>query len=60
VVVRLNRDINAALAKPELKKKLADLSIDADGSTPEQAAQLLASDIQRWSAVIQRANIPKQ
>jgi tripartite-type tricarboxylate transporter receptor subunit TctC len=60
VIDRLNKDIVAALAKPEVKKKLADLNIDADMSTPEEAAQLLASDIQRWAAVIQRAGIPKQ
>ena len=60
VIDRLNKDIVAALAKPEVKKKLADLNIDADQSTPDEAAQLLASDIQRWAAVIQRAGIPKQ
>ncbi|OGB16734.1 MAG: tripartite tricarboxylate transporter receptor protein [Burkholderiales bacterium RIFCSPLOWO2_12_67_14] len=60
VIDRLNKDINAALALPEVKKKLADLNIDAGGSTPEQAAELLASDIQRWSAVIQRAGIERQ
>lgn len=60
VVMRLNRDINAALALPEVRRKLADLNIDADGSTPEQAATLLSSDIQRWGAVIERAGIPKQ
>ena len=60
VIDRLNKDINAALALPEVKKKLADLNIDAGGSTPEQAAELLASDIQRWGAVIQRAGIEKQ
>src|SRR3990167_213352 len=60
VIDRLNKDINAALALPEVKKKLADLNIDAGGSTPEQAAELLASDIQRWGAVIQRAGIERQ
>lgn len=60
VIDRLNKDIVAALAKPEVRKKLADLNIAADHSTPDEAAQLLASDIQRWSAVIQRAGIPKQ
>ena len=60
VVARLNKDINAALAKPDVRKKLADLNIDPDGSTPEQAAELLAADIKRWGAVIERANIPKQ
>jgi tripartite-type tricarboxylate transporter receptor subunit TctC len=60
VIDRLNKDIVAALAKPDVKKKLADLNIDADPSTPDEAAQLLASDIKRWGAVIERANIPKQ
>ncbi len=60
VIDRLNKDINAALALPEVQKKLADLNIDAGGSTPEQAAELLASDIQRWGAVIQRAGIERQ
>jgi tripartite-type tricarboxylate transporter receptor subunit TctC len=60
VIDRLNKDIVAALAKPEVKKKLADLNIDADMSTPEEAAQLLASDIKRWGAVIEKAGIPKQ
>ena len=59
-VARLNQDINAALAKPDVRKKLSDLNIDPDGSTPEQAAELLAADIKRWGAVIERANIPKQ
>jgi len=60
VIDRLNKDIVAALAKPEVKKKLADLNIDADPSTPDEAAALLASDIKRWGAVIERAGIPKQ
>lgn len=60
VIDRLNKDIVAALAKPEVKKKLADLNIDADPSTPDEATQLLASDIKRWGAVIEKAAIPKQ
>lgn len=60
VIDRLHKDIVAALAKPEVKKKLADLNIDADASTPDEAAALLASDIKRWGAVIDKAGIPKQ
>ncbi|MFP8777345.1 Bug family tripartite tricarboxylate transporter substrate binding protein [Hydrogenophaga sp. RWCD_12] len=60
VIDRLNKDIVAALAKPEVKKKLADLNIDADNSTPDEAMQLLAADIKRWGAVIEKAGIPKQ
>jgi tripartite-type tricarboxylate transporter receptor subunit TctC len=60
VIDRLNKDIVAALAKPDVQKKLADLNIDADPSTSDQATQLLAADIKRWGAVIEKAGIPKQ
>lgn len=60
VIDRLNKDIVAALAKPEVRQKLAALNIDADQSTPDEAAQLLASDIKRWGAVIEKAGIQKQ
>ncbi|WP_066272162.1 tripartite tricarboxylate transporter substrate binding protein [Hydrogenophaga palleronii] len=60
VVDRLHRDIATALADPVVREKLRALSIDARSSTPEQTAALLASDIRRWSAVIDRAGIPKQ
>ena len=60
VVARLNKDINAALAQPEIKKRLLDLNLVAQGSTPEQLAAQLAGDIKRWGEVIAKSNIPKQ
>ncbi len=59
-VERLNREINAALTQPEVRRKLADLNVDAAGSSPDQAADLLASDIRRWSEVIERAGIERR
>ena len=57
IVDQLNREVIAALAKPATLKRLSDLGLDPVGSTPEQAAKLLDSEIQRWSAVIKAANI---
>jgi tripartite-type tricarboxylate transporter receptor subunit TctC len=59
-VDRLNKDINAALAMPEVKKKLLDLNLVAQGSTPEQLSTQLAGEIKRWGEVIAKAKIPKQ
>lgn len=59
-VARLNREINAALALPDVKQKLLDLSLVAQGSTPEQLAAQLDREIKRWGEVIARANIPRQ
>lgn len=60
LVERLHKEISAAVRNPEVIKKLRDLNVQAQDSTPEQTAQLLASEIKRWGAVIDAANIPKQ
>ena len=60
VVTRLNRELQALLGSAEMKKSLADISVDARSSTAEQLGGLLASEIRRWSEVIDRAKIPRQ
>lgn len=60
VIERLHREIAATVADGDVQKKLRELNIDPRSSTPEQTAALLASDIQRWGRVIERAGIPKQ
>ena len=60
IVIRLNREVKAALDSPDVKKRLLDLNIDATSSTPEQLANLLNAEIRRWSEVIVRAKIPTQ
>jgi tripartite-type tricarboxylate transporter receptor subunit TctC len=59
-IERLNREINAALARPDVRQRLADLNLIAQGSSPAELRDHLAGDIQRWSDVIARARIPKQ
>jgi tripartite-type tricarboxylate transporter receptor subunit TctC len=60
VVTRLNRELQTVLANPEVVKRLNDLTLHAQASTPEQAAELLAAEIKRWGEVIARAKIEKQ
>jgi tripartite-type tricarboxylate transporter receptor subunit TctC len=60
IVTRLNRELQAALASPELKQRLAELNVDARSSTPQQLSALLAAEVKRWSEVIARAKIPRQ
>jgi tripartite-type tricarboxylate transporter receptor subunit TctC len=60
VIDRLNREINAALAVPEVKQRLQDLGVEARASTPEALKELLVAEIAKWRAVIERANIEKQ
>ncbi len=60
VIARLNRELQALLTQPDMKKKLADINVDARASTPDQLGGLLASETKRWSDVIVRAKIPRQ
>lgn len=60
VIARLNKDIVAAVNAPDVKAKLHALNVEAQSSTPEQAASLLASETRRWGDIIARAKIPTQ
>lgn len=60
VIARLNKEITTAVNNPEVAKKLRELNVQAQASTPEQTAKLLQSEIKRWGDVITTAKIPKQ
>jgi len=57
IVQRLNSEIVAVLALPEIRERLAGQGVDARSSTSEEFARLLASDVERWAKVVQRAGI---
>jgi tripartite-type tricarboxylate transporter receptor subunit TctC len=60
VIARLNHEIQAALAQPDVQKRFLDLNLVAKGGTPQQLEERLTSDIRRWSDVIARAKIARQ
>ena len=60
VVARLSREVQAAAALPDVKARLLELNLVAQGSTPAQLGSLMASEVKRWGEVIERANIPRQ
>lgn len=57
IVNRLNADINEALRDPEVKKKLAQLSSEPVGGTPQATAAYMKEEVERWGKVIKAANI---
>lgn len=59
VIARLNKELTAILAMPDIKKRLLELNLSAQSSTPEQLQDLLAADIKRWGDVIAQAKIAK-
>jgi tripartite-type tricarboxylate transporter receptor subunit TctC len=59
VIARLNKEVQAALANPDVKKKLFELNVSARGSTPEKLGELLGSEIKRWGEVITKSGVPR-
>jgi tripartite-type tricarboxylate transporter receptor subunit TctC len=60
VVDKLNVETNKALQLSSIKSRLEDMGGEARGSTPEEMRQMLSSELQRWTQVINDAKIPKQ
>jgi tripartite-type tricarboxylate transporter receptor subunit TctC len=52
IVDKLSQTIGKALATPEMKERLAHQGADAVGSTPEQFAAHIKSEIEKWAKVV--------
>jgi tripartite-type tricarboxylate transporter receptor subunit TctC len=60
VIKTLNAALQDILGEAETRKKMLALGIEARAGTPEAIEARLKSDIEKWRAVIEKANIPKQ
>ena len=52
-IARLNREINAALADPAMKAKLADLGGVPMPGTPEQFWEIHKMETEKWAKIVQ-------
>ncbi len=57
IIDRLNREINAGLADPMIKARLADLGNEPLPLSPAEYGQLLADETEKWGKVVRAANI---
>ncbi|MGZ5125255.1 MAG: Bug family tripartite tricarboxylate transporter substrate binding protein [Burkholderiales bacterium] len=57
IVVRLNAELNEALALPHLTEKLTSLGSEVAGGTAEQFAELIRKETIKWGDVVKRAGI---
>ena len=60
VVQHLNREINAVLDDPAIRKRLLDLGLETLPTTPAEIGERLAKEIPLWASVIEEAKIEKQ
>ena len=57
IAEKLNREINAVLADPKMKARLADLGGTALPGSPADFGRLIAEETEKWGKVIRAANI---
>lgn len=57
VIERMNREINAALAMPEVRERLATSNCDPEPGTPESLGTRVAGDVARWKKLAADKNI---
>ena len=57
IVERLNKEINAVLADPKIKERLAELGSVPTPMSPADFANLIAAETEKWGKVIRAANI---
>ena len=57
IVDKLNKEINAALADPKMKARLAELGGTPLPGSPADFGKLIAAETEKWGKVIRAANI---
>jgi tripartite-type tricarboxylate transporter receptor subunit TctC len=57
IIEKLNKEINAGLADPTMKVRLADLGVTVFAGSPNDFGKHIAEETEKWGKVIRAANI---
>lgn len=57
IVARLSKEVQAALRDPATRSKLQGLGLDPVGSSSDEFATFLASEMNRWASLVKSNNI---
>jgi tripartite-type tricarboxylate transporter receptor subunit TctC len=57
IIEKLNKDLNAVLAAPEMRQKLAEQGAEHVGGQPEAFARHIRAEREKWSRLIRTNNI---
>ena len=57
IVMKLNAEVNRALAADDLRERLAAFGVDPLPGTPEQFGAILAKDIERWAKTVRASGM---
>ena len=57
IVLRINREINSAIATPEIQKRFRELIMEPRTGTPEDLQRIYETDVTMWRRIITDAKI---
>jgi tripartite-type tricarboxylate transporter receptor subunit TctC len=57
IIERLNKEINAVIAMPEIRDRLLSFGVTTVGGTPEQLDARIKSETAKWKKVIEAAGV---
>jgi tripartite-type tricarboxylate transporter receptor subunit TctC len=57
IIDKLNKEINAGLADPKMKARIADLGATVLAGTPAEFGKLIADETEKWGKVVKFAGI---
>jgi tripartite-type tricarboxylate transporter receptor subunit TctC len=57
IIDKLNKEVNAALADPTIKTRLADLGAGVLAGTPADFGELIVDETEKWAEVVKAGNI---
>ncbi len=60
IVEKINRDVNAVLALPDVKARGVTLGYRFVGGSPEGLGELLKSEIAKWAEIADKASLAKR
>ena len=60
IIDRLNKEVNAVLALPDVQKRFQDLGIDPRGGTPAELRNKLFSEVDKWTSLVSTMNMERQ
>ena len=60
IVMRINRELHAVLAEPEIRKRLVEQGNEVQPTTPEEFTNKVAGDIAKWKQIVASRGIEVQ
>jgi tripartite-type tricarboxylate transporter receptor subunit TctC len=58
IIETLNKEMNAALADPAVRKRLSEQGAEPAGGTPEELGRFIVSETAKWREIITKGGIP--